>query len=233
MSDSDFDSHDEVPQFGAVDIVEAFTAMRHEWRGQAKETRMVADQIQAVVRQLDALDAGKLSRNTEVLADTPKEGKQFARLVGNIDHQLTRALHAIDQADRNRVACEKADLDAITEFFSRMNGLARWLARPLFAFCIERNSKNSAKGNPSLEGLALVLSSLRQAMQEQGIERIDVLGQPFEGTMMNAIGVIESSDYPPGCVAEQIAPCYRWKDSILRFADVRIAQIPPKQTESV
>ena len=63
-------------------------------------------------------------------------------------------------------------------------------------------------------------------MHEVGIQRIDVLGQPFDGTTMNAIGTLETTEVPAGHVADQISPCYVWKDGVLRFADVRVAQKP-------
>jgi molecular chaperone GrpE (heat shock protein) len=53
-----------------------------------------------------------------------------------------------------------------------------------------------------------------------------VLGKPFDGTTMNAIGTVESTTIAAGYVAEQISPCYRWKSAVLRFADVRVAQPP-------
>jgi molecular chaperone GrpE len=45
------------PQFGAVDIVEAFTALRHEWRGQTKESRALAAQIEGAVARIQAVEA--------------------------------------------------------------------------------------------------------------------------------------------------------------------------------
>ena len=52
----------EEPQFGVIDIVEAFTAMRHEWRGQTKESRQLAEQIQAAVATLQDIKMKLLDR---------------------------------------------------------------------------------------------------------------------------------------------------------------------------
>lgn len=224
---------EEEPQFGAVDIVEAFTAMRHEWRGQTKESRDLAQKIQTVVETLKDLESQRLSRTAEEHAADPKSSKPLARLIAEQDHQLTRAAKAIGEADRQRQLREEADQDAIQRYFDGMNAIARWLARPLLQFITGlRKAKPSSHENPAVEGLSLVLARLRQAMQEQAIERIDVLGQPFDGATMNAIGTVESSEMPPGHVADQLAPCYLWNHQILRFADVRVATPKAKETPS-
>lgn len=222
---------DEPPQFGAVDIVEAFTAMRHEWRGQSKESRQLVEQVQAAVQKLEELETKRLSQAEAATSDQNQDSKQLVKLIADTDHQLTRAVEALGQAEKNRQARADADHQAMMQYFNGMNALARWLVRPLLTFCSEHRARSMATQDSSLEGLSLVLARLRHAMQEQGLERIDVLGQPFDGTTMNAIGTVESPDYPPGHVAEQLAPCYRWKNTILRFADVRVAGAPVQTME--
>jgi molecular chaperone GrpE len=68
-----------------------------------------------------------------------------------------------------------------------------------------------------------VLARLRRSMKELRIERIETQGQPFDANIMNAIGTIESSEYPSGHVAEQFSPGYRWQGQVLSFADVCVA----------
>jgi molecular chaperone GrpE len=64
-------------------------------------------------------------------------------------------------------------------------------------------------------------------MQDCKIERVETLGQPFDGHTMNAIGTLETTDQPPGCVAEQLSPGYVWEGRLLRFADVRVSAALP------
>jgi molecular chaperone GrpE len=187
----------------------------------------LADKIQTAVKTLKELESLWLSRAGESQSVDAKEPKPLARLIADTDHHLTRAALAIGQADRHRQLREQSDQDAIQQYFDGMNVLARWLARPLLAFILDRHkARTSASEDPAIEGLSLVLARLRQAMQEQEIERVDVLGQPFDGGTMNAIGTVESAEVPSGHVAEQLAPCYFWKGQVLRFADVRVANPP-------
>ena len=92
-----------------------------------------------------------------------------------------------------------------------MNAIARWLARPLLTFVMEQHQAGAqSTENPAIEGLNLVLARLRRTMKEQQIERLDSLGQAFDANMMNAIGTVESQDYPSGHVAEQLSPRSPW-----------------------
>ena len=228
-------SENEPPQFGALDIVEAFTAMRHECRGQTKESRALAEQIQAAVTSIESLEAKLLAsladtQNKQVKAgqvgsSSGEQAKPLVQLITEIDHQLSRAVAAIEQWEtKNRLRAD-ADFQSIERYFARMNGVARWFARPLLNFVTEQSSaKTASPKNPAIEGLNLVLARLQRAMNEQEIERIETLGQPFDADTMYAIGTVDATDYSAGSVAEQLSPAYRWQGRLIRFAEVRIAQ---------
>ena len=215
---------EETPQFGVVDIVEAFTAMRHEWRGQTKESRQLAEQIQAAVATLQDLETKRLERASESSSPAGEESKKFVQLIVETDHQFTRAVRAIEQAEAHRRLREAEDARAVERYYATLSAPARWLARPLFNFLTEqRQTREQTSENPALEGLNLVLARLRRLMKELDIERIETEGQPFDAQTMNAIGTMESAEHPSGHVAEQLSPCYRWHGQVFRFADVRVA----------
>jgi molecular chaperone GrpE len=215
-------SSEEVPQFGAVDIVEAFTAMRHEWRGQTKESRALAERLQAAAANIQALESKLLA----VVADRgpDAEARPLALLIAETDHQLTRAVTAAEQWEAERRRREEADAKAVEACVAAMSGAARWLAHPLLTLLAAQRSAHAAdEGHPTLEGLNMVLARLRRMMREQGIERLDVQGEPFDADTMHAIGAVAATDFPPGHVAEQLSPAYLRHGEILRFADVRVA----------
>jgi molecular chaperone GrpE len=212
---------EDIPRFGAVDIVEAFTAMRHEWRGQTKESRALAEQIQAAVTSLQSLES-KLVAGQQ--CEAAPEAKQLALLIVETEHQLSRALAVTAQWESNRRLREAAEAQAIEQCVADMRGAARWFARHLLALLAgQRSAREPAEGHPALEGLNMVLERLRHMMHERGLERLDVLGLPFDPDTMHAIGAMTSKDYPAGHVAEQLSPAYRWQGKLLRFADVRVA----------
>lgn len=219
----------EEPQFGVIDIVEAFTAMRHEWRGQTKESRQLAEQIQAAVATLQDIKMKLLDRappNTP--ADGPpanEDARRFAELIADLDHQFTRAVRAIEQAETNRRLREAEEAKAVQRCFSGRNPLARWFSRPLLRFLTEQRQRvDHPSESAAVEGLNLVLARLRRSLKESHIERVDTQGQSFNAKIMNAIGTVKSSDHPSGHVVEQFSPGYRWRGRLLRCADVLVAE---------
>lgn len=225
----------EPPQFGAVDIVEAFTAMRHECRLQTKESRVLAEQIQLAVTSIRSLETNLIDRLPERPIDEPRSGlngsgsaaeaKPLVQLIIDIDHQLSRAVSAIEQLEVIEREQNVTNAKILEQSVAGMSGLARWFARPLLTFITEKlTAGNLSRKNPAIEGLNLVLARFKRAMNEQGIERIDTLGAQFDADIMHAIGTVETPDYTAGSVAEQLSPAYRWQGRLLRFAEVRIAQ---------
>lgn len=211
----------DVPEFGLVDVVEAFTAMRHEWRGQSKESRAVAEAISAAAQTIAGLEEKLQSQFNDGIA---VDAQQLAAGLAETEHQLSRATDAIRVASTNRTTRDQTTAEAIRAYFDRMPRLARWFARPLLTFTLEQLAPaTSAAESTEIEGMNLVLGRLRGTMKQLGIERHNTVGEPFDAAAMNAIAATDSSEYPPGHVAEQLAPGYRWRGRQLRFAEVIVA----------
>lgn len=224
--------NEEIPQFGAVDIVEAFTALRHEWRMQSKESRALAEQIHGAATHLLSVESTLQSLESKLRAgvseprpQTSAEAKPLAIILVETDHHLSRAATAIAHWEESRKRREADDAKAFEHSIAAMSRLARWFARPLLALLAERRSvQQSAGEHPAIEGLNMLLARLRRLMREQGLDRIDTEGLPFDANTMNAIGTVETADCPSGHVAEQFSPAYLWKGQLLRFAEVRTAK---------
>lgn len=218
------------PEFGIVDLVEAFTAMRHEWRGQIRESRSLTEAVREAVTTLQELEVKRRAGAGDVPAD---ESRRLAELIADTDHQLTRAIAAVEQYETNRRRRAEANARAVEQSYDGMNALARWFARPLLATLNQlRQADEQEMENPAIEGLNLVLARLRRTMRDHEIERIDTPGREFDASIMNAIGTAECAETPPGHVAEQLSPCYLWRDGPLRFADVRVAAQPSSEGDS-
>jgi molecular chaperone GrpE len=223
--DDDFPK-EEIPQFGAVDIVEAFTAMRHEWRGQTKESRALAELVQQAVASLQAL-----GKQSPAPAEARQDAKPLVLLIAETDHQLSRAVAAIGQWEANQRLREAAAAQAVEQQIAAMSALARWFARPLLALLAgQRSAHEPVQEHPAIAGLNMVLARLQRMMREQAIERLDVEGQPFDAETMHAIGTVATTACPAGYVAEQLSPAYRWQGKLLRFADVRVAESKAQNT---
>ncbi|MGE0756651.1 MAG: nucleotide exchange factor GrpE [Pirellulaceae bacterium] len=217
-------SPDEVPQFGAIDIVEAFTAMRHEWRGQTKESRALVEQVQAAVATMESLNAKWRARAEEGGQRDAGDARPLVHVLVETDHQLSRAIAAAGHWESARQLRETRAAETAERFLANMSALGRWFARPLWNFLAhQRQSSDHSSLEPVIEGLQLVLARLRRAMSDHQIERLDTVGRPFDAGTMHAIGTVPSTAYPAGHVAEQLSPGYCWRGQMLRFAEVRVA----------
>ncbi len=74
------------------------------------------------------------------------------------------------------------------------------------------------------QGLNLILARVHRLMKQSGLERLDVVGQPFDAELMFAIDTVASSTVPHAHVAEQLRPAYLWQGKLLRTAEVRLAK---------
>lgn len=222
------EANSEAPQFGLLEMVAAFTAMRHEWRGQTKESRLLVEQVESAVQAIQRLE-GQISAQPAAPANDSSEmsdqAKQFALRLADTDHQLSRAIAAVGQAEQHRQQTRRDQWQAFEREFASMNRLARRWAGGLLELAHQQHQDvDQPVADPTTEGLNLVLARLRRTLVEFGVERVDTLGMLFDANTMNAIGTVASSDYPPGHVAEQLAPTYLWQGTCLRFADVRVSQ---------
>lgn len=82
----------------------------------------------------------------------------------------------------------------------------------------------SAAPSSMSEGLQAIHRKLLGLLEAQGVTPLKSAGEPFNPELHDAIGSVESQDYKPGTVAEDIQRGYRWGDEVLRPARVRVAR---------
>lgn len=70
-------------------------------------------------------------------------------------------------------------------------------------------------------GLELALKELFAALSEQGVEKIEVQGKPFDPHQMECIEVVGGTD---NMVMEEVLPGYRLHDKIIRVAQVKVGK---------
>jgi molecular chaperone GrpE len=70
-------------------------------------------------------------------------------------------------------------------------------------------------------GLDLAFKELYAVLEEQGVEKIEVVGMQFNPHEMECIEVVEGNDNE---VIEEILPGYRFRDKILRVAQVKVGK---------
>lgn len=69
-------------------------------------------------------------------------------------------------------------------------------------------------------GLAMTLRRFDALLSQHDVEPILVQGQPFDPRTAKAIGTEHDPSRPEGSVLSQVRPGFRWRDSVLRPAEV-------------
>ncbi len=90
-----------------------------------------------------------------------------------------------------------------------------------------------AQGSPEQfrEGVELILRQMEEAVKQLGVQKVETVGTQFDPRFHEALGSIETTEYPDHQVLEEIRAGYRIKERLLRPALVRIA-VNHAQTEA-
>lgn len=74
------------------------------------------------------------------------------------------------------------------------------------------------------DGYAMSLRRIERVLPQFGLEAISAVGEPFDPELMEAVEMVEAEDVESGTVVEEVRRGYRWKNTIFRFAQVKVAR---------
>ena len=135
----------------------------------------------------------------------------------------------------------RAELDRARERLERdqqsrvLDALARSFLRVLDALdALEMALDHSKEGEgPLAEGVRLVHRKILDALAAEGLERIDVVGRPFDPEIAEAIATAPVEDEAQvNCVLREVRPGYRLSGRIIRPAQVHVGVATATDTES-
>tara|TARA_B100000315_G_scaffold118908_1_gene108941 strand:+ start:268 stop:831 length:564 start_codon:yes stop_codon:yes gene_type:complete len=88
---------------------------------------------------------------------------------------------------------------------------------------------HAEQGGPTaswLEGVKLIQRKLLHLLESEGVTEIETVGVEFNPVEHEALGTVETAQYPPGCVTEAVRPGYRLHDRVIQPAQVMVAREP-------
>lgn len=83
-------------------------------------------------------------------------------------------------------------------------------------------SGEQIKSDPVLMGVQLTLQNFLNTLKRFGVECFSVVGKEFDPLCMDAIERVEDPEQPDGTVVKEFKKLYRYKDKVLRFAEVAV-----------
>ena len=89
----------------------------------------------------------------------------------------------------------------------------------------ERSVENGAESlgeDPFFKGVEMIKSKLAKLLDEEGVERIEAVGKPFDVELHEAL-MRQPSDQPENTVVSELEPGYTYKGKVLRHAKVIVS----------
>nr|WP_084787623.1 nucleotide exchange factor GrpE [Anaerobacillus alkalidiazotrophicus] len=74
------------------------------------------------------------------------------------------------------------------------------------------------------QGMEMVYRQLTEALKNEGLEVIAAVGQDFDPHYHQAVMQVESEDYQPNVVVEELQKGYKLKDRVIRPSMVKVSQ---------
>ena len=163
-------------------------------------------------------------------ADTQKEEKKeltpeekIAELEKQVEELKNQQLYKVAEFDnfRKRVMQEKADLiknggaKVITTLLPIIDDLER----------AQQNMDNYEDVEAVKEGLNLIIDKFFKLLAQEGLKKMDVVGQPFDSDLHEAIAMVPGQpDEQKGKVMDCLTAGYTLNDKVIRYAKVAVAE---------
>ena len=89
---------------------------------------------------------------------------------------------------------------------------------------------NDDQGSSLLEGVEMTLVQFRKVLETFGVKPVESIGQLFDPNFHQAMGQVESDEYEPNTVVQEMQKGYTLNNRLLRPAMVMVAKTPEKNS---
>jgi molecular chaperone GrpE len=176
-----------------------------------------------------------LSQLTALTRETQLQGRATNRLHADLTAALERLTQHVAPADtlarRLAETRREARLEVIGELLEVRDRLTRGLDEARRRLAALRGLRARLGQRPVLaalvEGAALGLERLDDALRRLDVQEIACRGEPFDPSFMRAVDVVQTAAAPPGTVVDVFRPGYTSNGRVLRFAEVKVAAGTP------
>ncbi|WP_019422530.1 nucleotide exchange factor GrpE [Paenibacillus sp. OSY-SE] len=193
-----------------------------------EEMKVTEEDMQATA----AHDEHSNEADTDASASDACSGTQAADESNPLHAELEQAKEQADehyqrylrtQADfdnfRRRTMKEKEDLakyasaKVITELLPVLDNFERALS----------TGQEASETESFVKGVDMIFRQIQQVMEQEGVQPMNAVGEPFNPEYHQAIMQVESDEYEEGFVVEEVQKGYMLKDKVLRPAMVKVS----------
>jgi molecular chaperone GrpE len=223
---------------GLLEMVEAFTAMRHDAKLLAKGVRVMQDDLREGVATItdgvatlerSKIDAGVAAAEAARLAARP-----LLELLLDLDDTIAHAIIGLQDVARHsqnenpwqqllgQLDSEAARLPAWRSLLVRWGW--SWAREQLLR--AERTGSAPAVISSVIEGLTILGTKIGRALADQGVRPLTCLGQRVDPNAVRVVDVVVDARTPPETVVSELRKGYTWNGEIIRVAEVRATRLP-------
>jgi molecular chaperone GrpE len=216
-------------EFGIIDLVEEFTALRHEVKLQTKSGRGLAEQTETALQALkQAIEQFRSVVPKEAQAAWTA-GKALAEGLADLDEALDRGAREIERARRQIAERSPRVLeDELNELHRGKSWIRRRLLHSYHSEIIAIVRRDGATRHELfesfLEGYGLIQKRLRRVMAAEQVQQIPCEGLAVDPELMTVLEVVDVPDRPAGTVIKELRRGYTWKGRVIRYAEVEAAR---------
>ncbi|WP_445593658.1 nucleotide exchange factor GrpE [Bacillus velezensis] len=189
------------------------------------EEKQTAEQVEAAEQEEvteQAEQAASQEQHEETAGQEEALQHQINELQGLLEEKENKLLRV--QADfenykrRSRLEMEAAQKyrsqNVVTEILPALDNFER-------ALQVEAESEQTKS---LLQGMEMVRRQLMDALEKEGVEAIEAVGQEFDPNLHQAVMQVEDENFGSNIVIEELQKGYKLKDRVIRPSMVKVNQ---------
>ena len=94
---------------------------------------------------------------------------------------------------------------------------------------MERALENSNNEEEIREGLELIYSKMKNALEKEGVEEIPAVGEKFDPFKHEALLTVDSPDHENNEIVDELMKGYTLKDKVIKYSKVRVCKKAKKE----
>ncbi len=150
---------------------------------------------------------------------TDKKAEAYEAKITELDDRVKRQMAEFENF-RKRTEKEKATMfemgakSVVEKILPVVDNFERGLN------AIPEEEKNS----PFAEGMNMIYKQLMTELENLGVKPIEAVGKEFDPNLHNAVMQVESEEYEEGVIAQELLKGYMYRDTVVRYSMVAVAQ---------
>lgn len=94
---------------------------------------------------------------------------------------------------------------------------------------MERALENSSNEEELREGLELIYSKMKNALEKEGVEEIPAVGEKFDPFKHEALLTVDSPNHENNEIVDELMKGYTLKDKVIKYSKVRVCKKAKKE----